>query len=184
MDCFQPPTLADRDMFLAAAAVLSLVPDDIIKKTASEFSGVEHRIEFVRSKDGVLWYNDSIGTSPTRTIAGLRSFDEKLILIAGGYDKKISYAPLAPEIIKSVKFMILCGPTAEIIKREVEALNEYKTSGLVIELAADVASAVGRANEVARAGDVVLLSPASASFDAYPNFEARGNHFKELVNNL
>ena len=66
----------------------------------------------------------------------------------------------------------------------VEALNEYKTSGLVIELAADVASAVGRANEVARAGDVVLLSPASASFDAYPNFEARGNHFKELVNNL
>ncbi len=168
----------------AAAAVLSLVPDDIIKKTASEFSGVEHRIEFVRSKDGVLWYNDSIGTSPTRTIAGLRSFDEKLILIAGGYDKKISYAPLAPEIIKSVKFMILCGPTAEIIKREVEALNEYKTSGLVIELAADVASAVGRANEVARAGDVVLLSPASASFDAYPNFEARGNHFKELVNNL
>lgn len=168
----------------AAAAVSSLVPDEVIKAAASTFAGVEHRIEFVREKGGVRWYNDSIGTSPTRTIAGLRSFDEKLILIAGGYDKKISYAPLAPEILKSVKVLLLCGPTAGIIKKEVEALGDFSESGLEIELTENLADAVTRANGIAKSGDVVLMSPASASFDAYPNFEARGNHFKEMVNSL
>ncbi len=168
----------------AAAAVMSLVSSEVIKKTAESFTGVEHRIEFVREKDGVKWYNDSIGTSPTRTIAGLRSFDEKLILIAGGYDKKISYAPLAPEILKSVKILLLSGPTAEIIKGEVEALEGFEASGLRVIMTKNLAEATAKANELAKGGDTVLMSPASASFDAYPNFEARGNHFKEMVNSL
>lgn len=168
----------------AVAAAKGLVPDGILREVAASFPGVEHRIELVREKDGVQWYNDSIGTSPTRTIAGLRSFDEKLILLAGGYDKKISYAPLAPEILRHVKRLFLCGPTGPVIRREVEALPAYARSGLVMTDVPDLPAAVAAAAKAARAGDVVLLSPASASFDAYPNFEARGIHFKELVNSL
>lgn len=165
----------------AVAAVMTLVPDEAIRKVASEFPGVEHRIELVAEHDGVRWYNDSIGTSPTRTIAGLRSFDQKLVLLAGGYDKKISYAPLAPEIIKNVKYLLLCGDTAKIIRDEIEAREDYNPAELTIEMTDNLEGAVRRAHEIAREGDVVMLSPASASFDAYPNFEARGNHFKALV---
>ncbi|MEG0751808.1 MAG: UDP-N-acetylmuramoyl-L-alanine--D-glutamate ligase [Oscillospiraceae bacterium] len=164
----------------AAAAVFSLAGDDTIRDVASEFTGVEHRIELTRVKDGVWWYNDSIGTSPTRTIAGLRSFEKKVILIAGGYDKHISYAPLAPEIALRVKHLLLCGPTAASIRAESEAAG----ASCPIEDVADMAQAVQRANMIAREGDIVLMSPASASFDAYPNFEARGEHFKKLVGEL
>ncbi|MEG2634053.1 MAG: cyanophycin synthetase, partial [Oscillospiraceae bacterium] len=158
--------------------------DDIIKKVALEFAGVEHRIELAREKGGVRWYNDSIGTSPTRTIAGLRSFDKKLILIAGGYDKKISYEPLAPEIIRNVKCLLLCGATGEIIRSEVEKCSGFDNAEIAIEMKADLEECVKRANELAKSGDVVLMSPASASFDFYNNFEERGNHFKKLVKDL
>lgn len=168
----------------AAAAVLDLVPDEIIERVCSTFGGVEHRIELTREKDGVRWYNDSIGTSPTRTIAGLRSFDKKLILIAGGYDKKISYAPLAPEIIAHVKTLLLCGATGPVIRAEVEKLADYDPQKLHIESLADLAACVKRADELAENGDVVLMSPASASFDLYVNFEERGRHFKQLVAEL
>ncbi len=168
----------------AAAAVMSLVSDEVIREVASSFAGVEHRIELTRVKDGVRWYNDSIGTSPTRTIAGLRSFDDKLILIAGGYDKKISYAPLAPEILKSVKRLILLGATGPVIRRETENCEGFAESGLIIETVPDLEHAVRRADEIAQNGDVVLMSPASASFDLYANFEQRGEHFKRLVSEL
>ena len=168
----------------AAAAVLGLVPDGVIRQVASTFKGVEHRIELARDKDGVRWYNDSIGTSPTRTIAGLRSFDRKLILIAGGYDKKISYAPLAPEILGSVKTLLLCGATGPIIRKEVESCPGFDPETLQIESLPDLAACVARANELAQSGDVVLMSPASASFDLYANFEERGKHFKKLVSEL
>lgn len=168
----------------ATAAVLGLVPDDIIRQVVSSFGGVEHRIELARVKDGVRWYNDSIGTSPTRTIAGLRSFDRKLILIAGGYDKKISYAPLAPEILKSVKTLLLCGATGPVIRAEVEGCPGFDSAALRMESLPDLAACVARANELAHDGDVVLMSPASASFDLYANFEERGQHFKKLVNEL
>ncbi len=126
------------------------------------------------------WYNDSIGTSPTRTIAGLRSFPEKVILIAGGYDKKISYAPLAPEINEHVKLLLLCGDTADKIEGELKKIGaEVETERLD-----DLEYCVARARERARAGDVVLMSPASASFDRYKNFEERGKHFKRLVGEL
>lgn len=165
----------------AAALTMTLADDAAIKKAALAFTGVEHRLELVRELRGAKWYNDSIGTSPTRTMAGLRSFDRKVILIAGGYDKKISYAPLAPELLKYVKYLLLCGPTGPIIRGETEKLPGCE---LVIEDVADIPASVARAAEIAGEGDIVLLSPASASFDAYDNFEARGNHFKELVREL
>lgn len=164
----------------AAAVVLTITGPEKFVNFVTDFCGVEHRIELTRIKDGVSWYNDSIGTSPTRTVAGLRSFDKKLILIAGGYDKKISYAPLAPEITERVKVLLVCGDTADKIVYEVEAIG-YDLKELVIEKLENLEECVKRANELAKSGDVVLMSPASASFDRYPNFEVRGQHFKSLV---
>ena len=155
-----------------------------IAAVGREFAGVEHRIEPVRTLDGVQWFNDSIASSPTRTIAGLRSFDQKIIIIAGGYDKKIPYEPLAPEILAHVKALVLMGQTGPLIEKAVRECPGFAESGLVIEHAADMAEAVAAARKLARPGDIVSLSPASASFDLYPNFEVRGRHFKELVNAL
>ena len=171
--------------YLAAIAALgqSLRPETVLR-VAREFGGVEHRIEFVREKDGVRWYNDSIATSPTRAIAGLCSFPEKIILLGGGYDKKIPFEPLAPEIIKHVKLLILTGHTADKIEAAVRSHPDYQPDCPQILRADSVDHAVGLAHAQARPGDVVSLSPACASFDCYPNFEARGRHFKELVNAL
>ena len=173
-----------ENLLAAMAAVWGMVPVSVMAQVASTFTGVEHRIEPVRLLDGVQYYNDSIATSPTRTIAGLRSFDQKLILIAGGYDKKISYAPLAPELIAHVKVLVLMGATGPIIEREVRALPEFAASGLQILHAQDMQQAVELARSAARPGDIVSLSPASASFDRYPNFEARGREYKQIVNAL
>ena len=173
-----------ENLLAAMAAVWGLVPVEVMRRVASTFTGVEHRIEPVRLLDGVQYYNDSIATSPTRTIAGLRSFEQKLILIAGGYDKKISYAPLAPELIAHVKVLILMGATGPIIEREVRACPGFAESGLVILHARDMQDAVAQARSAANPGDIVSLSPASASFDRYPNFEARGQEYKRIVNAL
>ena len=173
-----------ENLLAAMAAVWGRVPVEAMRRVASTFTGVEHRIEPVRTLDGVTYYNDSIASSPTRTIAGLRSFDQKLILIAGGYDKKISYAPLAPELIAHVKVLVLMGATGPIIEREVRALPEFAASGLQILHAQDMQQAVELARSAARPGDIVSLSPASASFDRYPNFEARGREYKQIVNAL
>ena len=171
--------------YLAAiSAVWGEVSPETMLEVARSFGGVEHRIEFVREVEGVRWYNDSIATSPTRTIAGLQCFPNKIIIIAGGYDKKIPFEPLAPEIVKHVKELILTGPTAEKIRAAVVADPGYDPAELKIVDAADLADAVAKASADALAGDVVSLSPACASFDAYPNFEVRGRHFKELVNAL
>ena len=170
--------------YLAAiAAVWGYVGDDTIKKVAREFKGVEHRIEFVRELDGVKYYNDSIASSPTRTIAGLKAFDRKVMLIAGGYDKHIPFEPLVPYIIDKVKKLYLCGDTAEKIEKCVRADKAYKGEPEIIRVA-DIAEAVAAAHKDAESGDIVTLSPACASFDAFPNFVARGNYFKELVNKL
>lgn len=163
----------------AICAVQGLVPDETIRSFARTFGGVEHRIELVRERRGVRWYNDSIASSPSRTIAGLRSFPEKVILIAGGKDKGISYAPLGPVVNDRVKLLILCGATEQAIREAVRGADNYR--GLEILTAADYRSAVRLADQRSGEGDVVILSPASTSFDRFRNFEERGRVFKELV---
>ena len=170
--------------YLAAiTAVWGYVGMDSIKKVAKEFMGVEHRIEFVREVNGVKYYNDSIASSPTRTIAGLKAFPQKVHLIAGGYDKHIPYEPLVPYILQKVEKLYLCGATAEKIEKAVRSDVNYSGTPEIIRVQ-NIEAAVNKAKELAKSGDIVTLSPASASFDAYPNFVARGNHFKELVNKL
>ena len=173
-----------ENLLAAMSAVWGLVPVEQMAQVARTFKGVEHRIEPVRTLDGVQWFNDSIATSPTRVIAGLRAFSQKLIIIAGGSDKGVSFAPLAPELIAHVKVLILTGATAGKIEAAVRADAGFAGSGLVILHAQDMAEAVRLAREAAKPGDIVSLSPACASFDCYPNFEARGRHYKELVNAL
>ena len=170
--------------YLAAiAAVDGLVSDEVIRTVAREFAGVEHRIELVRTRRGVRWYNDSIATSPTRTIAGLRSFSQKLILIAGGYDKHIPFDALGPELVAHVKLLILCGATANQIRACVTGCADYHGEPEMIECAT-LDEAVKLAAERAQEGDVVTLSPACAAFDQFPNFMVRGRYFKDLVNAL
>lgn len=173
-----------ENLLAAFCAVRGMASERVMADIARTFAGVEHRIEPVRTLDGVQWFNDSIATSPTRVIAGLRAFDQKLIVIAGGSDKGISFAPLAPELIAHVKTLILTGATAQKIEDAVRADAGFAASGLVILRAADMAEAVRLAHEAAQPGDIVSLSPACASFDCYPNFEARGRHYKDLVRAL
>lgn len=185
MDEIRIPGIHNVENYLAAiSAVWGEVSKENIVSVAKNFGGVEHRIEFVRELDGVTWYNDSIASSPTRTIAGLNSFKQKLILIAGGYDKKIPFEPLAPKIIEKVKVLILMGVTAPKIEAAVTACEGYDPDKLTILHVSSMQEAVQKAREVAEKGDIVSLSPACASFDLYPDFEARGRHFKELVNAL
>lgn len=179
------PGLHNLENYLAAiCAVWGDVPVEVIRKVATTFSGVAHRAELVRVLDGVAYYNDSIASSPTRTIAGLRSFDQKLILIAGGYDKKIPYEPLAPEILQHVKVLVLMGATGPRIEKAVREHPDFAASGLVILHAEGMRDAVEKARQAAHPGDIVSLSPASASFDLYPNFEVRGQDYKAIVNSL
>ena len=173
-----------ENLLAAAAAVWGEVPVEAIRQVGSTFTGVEHRIEPVRTLDGVLYYNDSIGTSPTRTMACLDSFDQKLILIAGGYDKGVPFTQLGVEIVKKVKTLILTGATAKAIRQAVEEAPGYEESGLDIVETDDLAAAVAAAQAEAVSGDVVVLSPACAAFDQFKNFMERGKAFKELVNAL
>lgn len=177
------PGVHNIENYMAAiAAVSGLVPDEIIREFARDFGGVEHRIELVRTLRGVRYYNDSIASSPSRTIAGLNAFPEKVILIAGGKDKGISYESLGPVINAHVKLLILCGATAGVIRASVEQAENY--NGLKIIDVETYPEAVSLAQGRAVEGDVVLLSPASTSFDRFANFMERGNVFKELVNQL
>ena len=170
----------------AIAAVQDLVKTESIIKVLTTFKGVEHRNEFVREINGVKWYNDSIGSSPTRTIAGLVSFRKKVILIAGGYDKHLDYSEMGKYIIDHVKILILLGQTKQKIKDA--TLTEIEKRGDNIELPLvecdSLEEAVNAANKYAIEGDTVFFSPASASFDMFKNFEERGNKYKKLVEEL
>ena len=177
------PGVHNVENYMAAiAAVDRLVPDKIIRDFAKNFGGVEHRIELVRELDGVRYYNDSIASSPSRTIAGLNAFPEKVILIAGGKDKGISYGSLGPVVNEHVKLLILCGATAGVIRASVEQAENY--GGLEIADVEDYHQAVSLARSRAKEGDVIILSPASTSFDRFANFMERGRVFKEIVNSL
>lgn len=163
----------------AYTAVKDYVTPEVLRKVASEFGGVEHRIEFVREVDGVKYYNSSIDSSPSRTKACLESFKEKVIAISGGYDKNIPYEPLADVFSRKVKYAVLCGATAKKIALVLDNIGftEYV-------FADDFNKAVNLAKEKAVAGDNVVLTPASASFDMFKNFAERGNIFKDIVNKL
>ena len=138
----------------------------------------------MRIVDGVRYYNDSIASSPSRTIAGLNSFTQKVILIAGGYDKHIPYDVLGPYICRSVKTLILGGPTGNRIRQATENCPDYTPGNPEIMDCGDFTAAVRKAVEVAQEGDIVLMSPASAAFDQFKNFMERGNYFKQLIKEL
>ena len=178
------PGVHNIENYMAAIAMVEgLVEDAAIRQVAKNFGGVEHRIELVRIKDGVRFYNDSIASSPSRTIAGLRSFQEKVILIAGGYDKHIPYDVLGPEICAHVKQVFLCGATAPQIRAAVENCAGFHGQ---VELTdcGNFENAVRMAASAAKEGDIVLMSPASASFDEFKNFMVRGEFFKKIVKEL
>ena len=170
------------NVMMAAAIVQGRCKDSDIIEVAETFGGVEHRIEFVREFEGVRYYNDSIASSPTRTIAGLNSFRQKLILIAGGYDKHIPYDVLGEPICEHVGKLILTGDTAVKIRACVEQAPCAEKPEILD--GPNLAAAVRAAYSVAREGDVVIMSPARASFDCFQNFMERGDTFKKLVNEL
>lgn len=189
------PLMEARDIYLpgehnienylaAFSAVSGYVSRETMVKVAKEFTGVEHRLEFVRELDGVKYYNDSIGTSPTRTIAGLRSFDQKVILIAGGYDKHIPFDVLGPEAVEHVCQLHLCGATEEKIYQAVVNAPGYNSADMPIYFHKDYEEMIADIRSKAKPGDIVLFSPACAAFDRFQNFSVRGRYFKELVNNL
>ena len=157
---------------------------DVMKKVAESFGGVEHRCELVRELNGVKYYNDSIASSPTRTLAGLFAFERKVILIAGGYDKHIPFEPLAEEGYPYIKELILLGDTKYSIKEAFDRVNLEKGIVIPVSIVESLEEAVDKAKNIAGKGDIVTLSPACASFDMFPNFAARGNKFKEIVNSL
>ena len=179
------PGIHNVENYMAAIlAVGDRVSTENIREVARSFGGVEHRIELVREKDGVRYYNDSIASSPTRTIAGLRSFDQKLILIAGGYDKHVPFEPLGPEIVDRVKTLILTGATAPKIEAAVLAAPNYLPGSPEILHEEDFYEAIHLAARVAQPGDVVILSPAGPAFDKFKNFMVRGKEFKKTVMSL
>ncbi len=180
------PGMHNVENYLAAiAAVWGIVDVNTIVAVAKTFGGVEHRAEFVREYKGVKYYNDSIASSPTRTALGTLSlYDEKIIIIAGGYDKHIPYEPLGPVINDKVKVLILLGDTAPKIEAAVKSADNYNADEIKIINVENMEQAVYAAVENAKRGDIVSLSPASASFGLYKNFEERGNHFKSIVNGL
>ena len=176
-DDIRIPGVHNIENYMAAiCAVWGTTPPKSIRGFARAFGGVAHRCELVRTRHDVRWYNDSIGSSPSRTIAGLKAFTQKVILIAGGYDKHIPYDPLGPVAADTVKYAILLGATAPAI--EIAIRN---CSDLPIARVSGMEEAVKVAAEIASEGDIVFMSPASASFDMYKNFEERGNHFRDLV---
>ena len=185
LELIQLPGDHNIENYMAAiAAVDGIVPDKCVRAVAQRFQGVEHRIEFVRELDGVRWYNDSIGTSPSRTTACLESFPQKVILIAGGYDKGVPFTQLGIEIVDRVKTLVLTGDTAPAIRQAVEEAPGYGPHTPDIFMAGDLAGAVKEARAAAEPGDIVILSPACAAFDRFKNFMERGQVFKQLVKEL
>lgn len=168
----------------ALAVTKSLVDIDTAIQAVKEFKAVEHRLEFVKEINGSKWYNDSVSSSPTRTIAGLNSFNEDIVLIAGGYDKNLDYTPIAKPILAKVKTLILLGQTSGKIFEAVKREEEKERKNIDIHMCETLEETVNLAKKLSKPGEVVLFSPASASFDLFKNFADRGEKFKKLVNQL
>jgi UDP-N-acetylmuramoylalanine--D-glutamate ligase len=171
--------------YLAAfCATMEDASIESMKKVAESFGGVEHRGEFIKEFQGVKYYNSSIDSSPTRTLAAIKVFEKPVILIAGGYDKHIPFEPLAEKGFEYIKTLILLGATKEKIKKVFDKVILEKHINMPIIMVDTLEEAVEQCQKVALPGDIVTLSPACASFDMYPNFEARGNKFKQIITNL
>ena len=168
----------------AFAATDGLVPGSVCRDVAMKFAGVEHRLEFVRELRGVTYINDSIGTSPTRTSAGLKAMKSKPILIAGGYDKHIPFDGLGDDICRYCKSVYITGATADKIRAAVTGSALYDPEKLPVTVMDDFTDTVKTAAKSAKPGDIVLLSPACAAFDKFKNFAERGKYFKQLVMSL
>ncbi len=173
-----------ENVMCAMAAVWGLVPPAAMVQVAREFPGVSHRLETVRVKDGVTFINDSIASSPDRTIAGLSCFPEKVILIAGGKDKGVPFDKLGPAVCRHVKKLYLTGLTAEKIRAAVENAPDYAPGAPEIYMIEDFTDTVRAAAAAAEPGDTVLMSPASTSFDRFKNFEQRGETFRRIIEEM
>lgn len=173
-----------QNIATALAATQTLVDTDIAAQVIKEFKPVEHRIEFIREIDGVKWYNNSSSSSPTRAIAAINAFKENVILISGGYDKNLDNKPLAKPILEKVSTLILIGQIAEKIFDAVKEESEKQNKSINIYMCDTLEQTVNIAKKSAQKGDVILFSPAGASFDMFKDFADRGNKFKNLVNNL
>ncbi len=173
-----------ENMMTAFAATWGLADIEAMKKVARSFTGVPHRLETVRVHKGVTYINDSIASSPDRTLAGLACFKDKLILIAGGKDKGVPFDSLGPSICRHVKKLYLTGLTAGKIRAAVESAREYVPGAPEIFEIEDFTDTVKAAAAAARPGDTVLMSPASTSFDRFKNFEERGERFRRIVEGL
>ena len=186
IDEIKLPGMHNVENYMAAyCAVQGMVTDEQFCKVAREFNGVAHRLELIRIKDGVKYINDSIASSPTRTVAGLRAFKpmDRLVLILGGHDKHVPFDELADEVCQRCKAVFLCGETAETIAAAIKASSYYKES-LPVHVYEDWTENVLAASRYAQAGDTVLLSPACSSFDKFKNFAVRGDLFRKIVMEL
>lgn len=163
----------------AAAGASPVAQSEVIRN----FSGVEHRLEEVRRHRGVLWINDSIATSPERAIAALLSFDQPLILLAGGRDKHLPWDAWAATVHQRVRQVITFGEAAPLINSVLSPIPS-DSHLQAVHHAQNLTEAVELAASLAQEGDIVLLSPGGTSFDAYQDFAARGRHFRKLVNTL
>lgn len=157
---------------------------DAMIEVITSFEGVAHRLELVKEVDGVRFYNDSIATTPARAIAGIRAFSEPIVLIAGGYDKNLPFDEFAEAVLERVKAVVLIGVTAGKIESAIREKQRYLGGEITLVRASTFDAAVEKAKELANPGDVVLMSPACASYDMFRNFEERGNRFRELVTNF
>lgn len=181
-DIIIPGTHNIENYCTAISAVWGMVEVENIKSIAQTFGGVEHRIEFVREYNGIRYYNDSIATSPSRVISGLKAFGKKIIVIMGGSDKGNDMSEMVPYILKYVKLLVLNGATAEKIYDTIISDENYKNSDIKIVKTDYLENALNIAKEKAQSGDVVTLCPACPAFDQFKTFEYRGRKFKELVN--
>ena len=164
-----------------ALALAAGVEPAAMRQAIGGFTGVEHRLEWVREVAGVAWYNDSIATSPERAVAALRSFDEPIVLLAGGRDKHLPWDAWAQEVARRVRVLVLFGEASDLIQRE---LARYGVTVPALYRGETLEGAVKIARREARPGEVVLLAPGGTSFDAFRDFAERGQRFKELVHEL
>lgn len=186
-EVFLPGEHNIKNFIAAFAATEGYVSNKICRQVAASFKGVEHRLETVRVFRDVTYINDSIGSSPSRTIAGLRAMKKKPLIILGGYDKKIPFDSLGDEVCRLAKCAVITGDTSEKICAAVTGSKYYEDAckrGFLVQIIPDFDSAVAAASDLAEKGDIVLFSPACASFDHFKNFEERGNRFKSLVMEL